>query len=454
MIFRGAMARSRIPLLLVLAVGASLPLWASELPYVKRGALQRQGRAWVEQAECGAPVREGARLVVRADMGSILVKTGPNDRMECTVRLGVYSSSEAEAKSYLSRYELSLRRLEGGGVSLTGTFNIGGRHSRLLPVVFNIRVPVRFNLDLETEGGSVEVERLEGELRAVTAGGDIRTGNVTGPVRVETAGGGIELGNIGQRLEASTAGGGIRVGDVKGNATLETSGGEIVAGWIEGTVRAETAGGDILLHGASGPVVAETAGGQIQIGRCRDSIRAQTAGGSIYLDGARGMVRAETAGGSIDLLQMQSAVRAATAAGPIVAEFNATRATFAASDLETSVGDVKIYLPPDLPLTINAVIDEAAGHKILSDFPLNIQGDKEDFCFRTLRGHGALHGGGEELRIHTVIGNIEIRKLDRSALEQLKLRQEAYWKRWQGRDEFHREREERPRERRQEREPE
>ncbi len=97
MIFRGAMARSRIPLLLVLAVGASLPLWASELPYVKRGALQRQGRAWVEQAECGAPVREGARLVVRADMGSILVKTGPNDRMECTVRLGVYSSSEAEA---------------------------------------------------------------------------------------------------------------------------------------------------------------------------------------------------------------------------------------------------------------------------------------------------------------------------------------------------------------------
>lgn len=418
----------RVSLLAALAAGACLVLAAQDEAYVKRGALQRQGRGWVEEAECGAAVREGGRLVLRADVGSAEIKPGRNDRMECKVRLGVMTSDEAEAKSYLSRVELSVRRLEGGSVSLTARFP--GERRRLSPVSFDVRIPLRFNVDLETKGGGVDVEKLEGELRAATAGGDIHTGDVTGPVRVETAGGGIVLGNIGQRLEAHTAGGSIRVGNVRGDVQLETSGGEISAGLIEGTVRAETAGGDITLRGTTGPVIAETAGGQIRIGESGSSVRAETAGGSIHLRGARGRVQVETAGGSIDLFQLQGPVRAATVAGRILAEISASRQTFAASDLEATAGDVQVFLPADLPLNIDAVIDEAAGHKILSDFPLTIQGDGQAFAVHSVRGQGSLNGGGEVLRIRTTMGNIEIRKLDSRALEQLKLRQETFWKHW------------------------
>lgn len=367
---------------------------------------------------------------MRAEVGSVFVRPGPSDRLECRVRLRVYRASEAEARRYLKSYQLSLRAAEGSA-TLSGGFPHGRREHVGLEVDFEILVPVRFNLDLETDGGNLEVERLEGEIRAVTAGGDIRTGDVTGPLRLETAGGGISLGNIGQRVEARTAGGNIRVGTVKGDATLETSGGEIVAGRVEGAIQAQTAGGDIVLQGSSGPVVAQTAGGQIQLGEIGSSVRAQTAGGSIRLHGARGLVQVQTAGGSIDLFQLQGAVQAATAAGRILAEINADRKTFAASKLETSVGDVQVYLPPDLACTIDAVIDAAAGHKIISDFALTIQGDEEPFPPRTLRGHGALQGGGELLRIHTTMGNIEIRKLNSQALEQLKLRQKSFWKRWE-----------------------
>ena len=108
-------------------------------------------------------------------------------------------------------------------------------------------------------------------------------------------------------------------------------------------MHAETSGGDIALRGATGPVTAETAGGQIQIGECGATIRAETAGGSIRLQGAKGGVVVETAGGSIDLFRMQSAVRALTSAGRIFAEIDANRATFAASHLETSVGDVQVF---------------------------------------------------------------------------------------------------------------
>src|SRR5207245_2685422 len=96
------------------------------------------------------------------------------------------------------------------------------------------------------------------------------------------------------------------------------------------------------------------------------SVRAETAGGSIRLQGARGRVVAETAGGSIDLLQVAGAVRASTAAGRILAQWLPDLRTFGASQLETSMGDVYVYLPLNLSLTIDAAIDAAAGHQIVS----------------------------------------------------------------------------------------
>jgi DUF4097 and DUF4098 domain-containing protein YvlB len=294
-------------------------------------------------------------------------------------------------------------------------------HDHSVGAEFDIKLPARFNLDVETQGGDIGVEgALQGEARLTTAGGDIRTTEISGPIRVETAGGGITLGNLGARAEARTAGGSIHVGNVQGDATLETSGGGIQVGQVDGTLRAETAGGDVVIAGAGGQVVAQTAGGQIQVGPTGGSVRAETAGGSIRLRGARGRVVAETAGGSIDLLQLGAGVRANTSAGRILAQFNASAKTFAASQLETSMGDVYVYLPGSLPLTIDAAIDAAAGHHIVTDFPLSILGDKEDFGERTIRGHGTLNGGGEVLRIRTVAGNIEIRKLDSRGLEDLK----------------------------------
>ena len=240
------------------------------------------------------------------------------------------------------------------------------------------------------------------------------------------------------------------MGDVKGDASLETSGGEIVTGSVAGALKAETAGGDIVVGGATGQVVARTAGGQIQIGPTGGSVRAETAGGSIRLQGARGRVVAETAGGSIDLLEVESAVRASTAAGRILAEFNCTKKTFGPSQLETSMGDVYVYLPTNVPLTIDAAIETAAGRQIQSDFPLDIQGDKEELVPSTLRGHGTLNGGGEVLKIRTVAGNIEIRKIDEASLRELQQREESNWKAWQERRaEKDRRRQEQEKERRQ-----
>ena len=394
-----------------------------------RGAVTRQGRAWVQFITCQAPAKEGGRLILRADGGSVVFRPNPSGPFACIVRLAAYGD-EAQARAMLSRYGLTVRSLGGAGIYLDGKFPYERRHNFSLDVGFGIHAPERYNLDLETQGGGIDVAKLDGELRATTAGGDIRAGDVTGPVRVRTAGGDIDLGNVGARADAETAGGHIRVGNVEGDANLSTSGGDIVVGLLQGALRAETAGGSIYLRSASGPVVAQTAGGQIQLGECGNTVDAETAAGSIRLDGARGMVRAQTAGGSLDLLELQSAVRAETAAGRILAQLAAGRDSFAASELQSAVGDVMVYVPVNLPLTIDADIDESAGHKIFSDFPLNVQG-VEGFGSGSVRARGALLGGGQLLRLHTQMGNIEIKKLDEQARKLVEEYQKTFLVRWQ-----------------------
>jgi DUF4097 and DUF4098 domain-containing protein YvlB len=407
------------------------PLQANDQAYVKRGEPRREGRGWVERADCGGPVQPGAKLVLRADFGSVAVRPGPGDRVECHMLLRVFRPSEEEALRVFRRVELGVRTMQGGGLYVVEKFPLEHERNVWTSIQFDFTVPERFNLDLETKGGDISVGNLKGELRASTAGGDIQAGDITGPVRVDTAGGDIDLGDMGRQVAAQTAGGSIRVNNVHGDAVLETSGGEIISGLIEGSVRAETSGGDIVLRGASGPVTAETAGGQIQIGQCGATIRAETAGGSIRLQGAKGGVVVETAGGSIDLYQMQSAVRAMTSAGRILAELDGNRDTFAASHLETSVGDVQVFLPPDLPINIDALIEESMGHRIVSDFPLHLTSEDGEYHHGPKHGEGELNGGGKVLRIRTTMGDIEIHKIDAKIFDQIKVRQEAFWKRWE-----------------------
>jgi hypothetical protein len=392
---------------------------------------KRQGRFWVEQDRCFLPVRPGGRLVVRAEMGSLtILPTSADQGLQCQLKLTSYANSEPEARGIFMHSELSARRLGGDGAYIEFRYPTDRPQSRL-DASFYIVVPMRFNLDLETESGTIQVDSLEGDLRATTAGGDIHAADVTGTVRVQTAAGDIDLGNVSQRLDAHTAGGSIRIGDVKGDAFLDTSGGEIVTGMVGGSVHAQTAAGDILLRGVQGPVTVQTAGGQIQLGECGGAVRAQTAAGSIHVDGARGRVEAVTAGGSVDLLRLMSGVRAGTAAGHIMAQIDASRETFSSSSLESSVGDLMVYLPPDLPLTVKALIDNAAGHKIASDFPLTQRREPGNWGPGPVQASAALAGGGAPLSLHTALGNIEIRKLDPGSLARLKAYQQSFWRNWQ-----------------------
>lgn len=392
-------------MIVALAAGAA---WAQEKPQEKTSALARQGNAWVE--ETNGVLTGVSRLKVFSPEGIIEVRGGSGSEISYKMRKRVRMPREDEARRLLHDCPLKAR-INGDQAELILDCPVRRPRQRV-GADFYVTVPKALaKAMLETMGGGVLVDNIDGEISARTSGGGISVDRIGGAVNLETAGGGIKLGQVHGRIKALTAGGPIDLQAGGDEAILTTSGGNIVVVHCVKAIRAETAGGEIRIQRAGGNIVAGTAGGDVRIGEAAGTVVAQTSGGSIHVDSAHGLVRAETAGGGIRLWKIAGPVRAETAAGNITAQVIATGKLWGESNLETTVGDVVVYLPVDLAVTIRATIESAgARHRIMSEFPMNIRPTGDVPGVRELFGEGQVNGGGAALRIRTTSGNIDIRK--------------------------------------------
>jgi hypothetical protein len=128
------------------------------------------------------------------------------------------------------------------------------------------------------------------------------------------------------------------------------------------------------------------------------------------LSSAKGIVHAETGGGSIELNGVPAA-RAETGAGAIVAKFVSSGGERNDSLLETSAGDITVYLAPDLNISIRASIELANGHSIRSDFSeIRVTTEGGDYGPKTVTAEGNLNGGGPVLKVRTTTGDIVFRR--------------------------------------------
>jgi hypothetical protein len=97
---------------------------------------------------------------------------------------------------------------------------------------FEVHVPRRTGVAVQTSGGSVSVKQLEGGARIRTSGGRLQLEHIAGDVEARTSGGVIHVDQAGGRVEASTSGGPILVRFAPGNSrggSLRTSGGSVQA---------------------------------------------------------------------------------------------------------------------------------------------------------------------------------------------------------------------------------
>jgi DUF4097 and DUF4098 domain-containing protein YvlB len=394
----------KIALLLLL-----LPLAVAQdtRPDEQARVFQEHGR-WSRQITGSMPAAKNLR--VKVDSGSVRVEGGAQQTIHYSISNHSYASSEEKARREFEAYKINVY-VRGDTAWVVGEWQ--GSRPRRTSSEFVINVPRNVDLvKVATDGGDLVATGLAGRVEAESGGGTIHLEDVGGAINAETGGGGIDVGTVGGDLSVRTGGGGIKVMAAKGKINAESGGGSVVVvSGLQGAVL-ETGGGSIEVQRCTGSLKVKTGGGSIDLGEIGGPAEIETGGGSIRLSSATGLVRAQTGGGSIALNGVPAA-RAETAAGGIVAKFvSGTERTD--SVLETSAGDITVYLAPNLSMTIRASIDLANGHRIRSDFSeIRVISEGGEWGPGSATAEGNLNGGGPVLKVRTTTGNISFLRASR-----------------------------------------
>ena len=354
------------------------------------------------------PTHDGQRLHLVTELGNVRVHTGSSGKVEYRITLGT-DASDPDSQKLLKDFELAAHPTPDG-VSLRGEISGNGCTGHLW-VTFDVSVPDAYNLDVTSHGGNIETEDVDGRALLTTSGGNISAGSVNGFAHFETGGGHITVKDVSGDFFASTGGGHITAGAISGNASLHTGGGHIRVVSIGGIAKLDTGeGGNISVEKSGGGLTADTRGGQIEVGEAGGQVHARTGGGGIRVVRSSGPTNLESVRGSIYLTQVNSAVRASTNAGGITAWLGPDGKLPAGCDLHSADGDIVVYIPKELQLTIDAAIQQGEDHRLVVDpaFPLKVSYDDVSNGSRVVRAAGTLNGGGEVLRLRTVAGNIQI----------------------------------------------
>ena len=343
--------------------------------------LYRSGSEWIQEVTGTLPASKVVK--VKSSAGSIRVQGSQQGNITYVVRERVRAASEQAARREISRMKFTT--FSSGDAVLLKADSEGYSRSS---IDFEVQVPRQTAaLKLETNGGQVSAENVAGKVEASTGGGTIHLDKIGGAIAVASGGGQIDIGDVGSDVAVSTGGGNIHIGSAAGRVVASSGGGD--------------------LHVGSGKLMTlETGGGSIQVKKCEGQIKAETGGGTIDLSDIEGPALIESGGGGIKVAGIRKGVRAETGSGPIIATLTRGK-NFGDSRLETSVGDIIVYVPDGLGVTVRAAVEIARGDGIRSDFPELKITTSGNIGPREVYAEGNLNGGGPVLHVHTASGNIQ-----------------------------------------------
>lgn len=223
-------------------------------------------------------VANGGLLKIATDVGAIDIETHAKESV--LVEVEITGKNEDDM-------DISFKK-SGDDVSIKGDFERSGFGNNDIRVTYKVTLPQTYNVDLNTSGGSIEVEDLVGEVDAYTSGGSISLEDIQGNVDIKTSGGSLDLDNIIGKIDAHTSGGSIKL-KLPTNPTkdskVKTSGGSITAYLAEDVavkLSAKTSGGRVssefivdgkttkrsiegTINGGGPKLVLKTSGGSVRI---------------------------------------------------------------------------------------------------------------------------------------------------------------------------------------------
>ena len=235
-------------------------------------------------------VEPGGLLTIDTARGSIEVRGTEGKRVDIEVVRKAKTSDKNEANEIFNYLRLDFNQ-SGNDVIIKGIKTTdSNKKLNKLNVKFILTVPLSYNVDLKTSGGSISVDDLEGAVDIRTSGGSLGLNNIKGPVAGKTSGGSISIGKVDGNVKVNTSGGSIRIENAYGTVNAHTSGGGITVNEVMGTIQADTSGGSVKAYISQQPKAdcrLKTSGGSITVYLAEDvslNVDAGTSGGSIHTE--------------------------------------------------------------------------------------------------------------------------------------------------------------------------
>jgi DUF4097 and DUF4098 domain-containing protein YvlB len=364
--------------------------------------------SWLEERQ--GTLGNSRSLNVKIEGGSIRVTGGQKQEISYTVRSRIDDERAQKSDRDVRFHEVSL---QSNSEMASLIVRPGTQAPPRLVSEIVISVPrTLHSLSLQTSGGDVSVTGIDGQVSLNTGGGHVQIDDIGGTVTVETGGDDIDVGSVTGDTTFHTGGGKISVRSVGGKLQATSGGGNILVGSGLRSAVLKSDAGDVEMRLCGGELHVTSGGGNIVLGSVGGPAEISTAGGNIRLQSATGFVRAHTTAGAIELDGIPAAV-AETDVGAITANFSDSIGKFRHSELQTSVGDIVVYLPAHLAVTLRAILEMPIGHSIHSDFEeLKVTSHSDGWEEQSQVAEGKLNGGGPVLRLRTGNGNIVIHRAD------------------------------------------
>ena len=341
------------------------------------------------------PASRGEELVIDLETGgAIEIRGWDNDSVSVTAEVEGRDADNVafEAERSGDRILLRLSFLER-------------RHRRHAGASLSIRVPSRFDIALDSSGGEIRIEGVDGRMSGETKGGELVLRRLHGTVELSTMGGDVTLSESDVDGQVKTMGGNVHLKDVVGEVEAHTKGGNVIydnvqpgsgSGLSGNQVKITTMGGNIQAPDAPFGAHLETMGGNIHIEQAGEFVNAKTMGGNIFIGEVDGWVKATTMGGDISVTLVGSG-------GDV--------------RLSSMGGEISLTVPDDLSMDVDITLaytrNSRQDYEIESEFPIELRRSGDwDYASGDPRKHvygtGTIGGGGTKIKIRTVNGNVRL----------------------------------------------
>jgi DUF4097 and DUF4098 domain-containing protein YvlB len=348
------------------------------------------------------------------------VKAGGKLNLDLTtggsVEIRGWNKDQVVVKAFLAGDDWEDCRVDiaqsGGDVNVESHY-AGRRQSYSTSMSFNVMVPEKFDIELDSSGGELSVKNLMGSIEGATGGGEIQISGARGSIHLATGGGEINIAHSQLDGEVSTGGGDILFDEVEGNLVGTSGSGQVIRTG-KSSHHGRTIGKKIDTD-----LEVTKAGGEVEIDDAPNGARISTGGGDIRIRSAQRFVEAQTGGGDIQMDDVKGAVEATTGAGNIHVRITGS-AKNGEGDIKLSsgTGDITLFVPAGFSMELLAEIGythERDDFNIESDFPISLKrkdewSTREGTARKYIIGTYTAAGGKNRVRIKTVNGSITVRK--------------------------------------------